>query len=51
MSRKTPVDRIQFYTRKAAELSRIPIFKRKPGSTRLKRLLAYKKLLMAELEP
>jgi len=45
---KTPVDRIQYYTRKAAQFSRKP---HTSGSTRFNRLQVYKALLLEELQP
>lgn len=46
---KTQTDRIVFYTRKAAQFSRIPIHLRKLGSLRFKRLMAYKELMIQNL--
>ena len=47
---KTNVERIRYYIRKAAQFSTIPVTKRKPGSLRFKRLMAYKAALNKRIE-
>ena len=47
---KTNVERIRFYTRKAAQFSTIPIAQRRPGSLRFRRLMAYKAALNKRIE-